>query len=129
MRDGVTATVRLRMGGCHGRSREVTLAMSRLAAPSGEPFVAATAHPVTAEPEGALKGELEDAHGQNANLRAALATRTLIGQATGLVMARRGMSSDEAFAVLSRTSQNDNIKLARLAELVIARPQVIDRLW
>jgi hypothetical protein len=63
-----------------------------------------------------------------ANLRKALDTRTVIGQATGILMTRRGLSADEAFEVLSRASQNHNIKLAQLAELLARRPDRADRI-
>ncbi|MGI5224832.1 ANTAR domain-containing protein [Actinoallomurus sp. CA-142502] len=62
------------------------------------------------------------------NLRKALDTRTIIGQATGILMARRGLSADEAFEVLVRGSQNHNVKLARLAELLARHPDAADRL-
>ncbi|WP_329245538.1 GAF and ANTAR domain-containing protein [Actinoallomurus sp. NBC_01490] len=63
-----------------------------------------------------------------ANLRKALDTRTVIGQATGILMARRRLSADEAFDVLVRASQNHNIKLAHLAELLARHPDTADRI-
>lgn len=51
-------------------------------------------------------GQLEDG----------LQTRTLIGQATGLLMAQEGLSSDEAFQKLVHVSQNANIKLREIAQ-------------
>src|SRR3954454_17301917 len=45
------------------------------------------------------------------NLREALTTRQLIGQATGVIMERYGMSPDNAFAYLVRLSSTSNIKL------------------
>jgi hypothetical protein len=62
------------------------------------------------------------------NLRKALDTRTIIGQATGILMARRGLTGEEAFDVLARASQNHNVKLTVLAELLAGRPEVADRL-
>jgi AmiR/NasT family two-component response regulator len=44
-------------------------------------------------------------------LTRALESRTLIGQATGWVMARYGLSADAAFAYLVRQSQDTNTKL------------------
>jgi hypothetical protein len=64
----------------------------------------------------------------NANLRRALETRTVIGQATGILMARRRLSPEEAFEVLVRASQNHNIKLAHLAEILARHPDSGDRL-
>ena len=53
-------------------------------------------------------------------LTLALESRTLIGQATGWVMARYGLSADEAFVYLVRRSQDSNTKLRIVcAELVV----------
>jgi GAF domain-containing protein len=50
----------------------------------------------------------------------ALETREIIGQAMGVLMARRGTSAEEAFQELARTSQNTNIKLREIAARVVA---------
>jgi transcriptional regulator with GAF, ATPase, and Fis domain len=53
---------------------------------------------------------------------AALDSRTIIGQACGLVMERYDMSADKAFALLVRISSTQNIKLRTVAaELVFTR--------
>jgi GAF domain-containing protein len=52
---------------------------------------------------------------QQAQLRKAIASRDVIGQAKGILMQKRGITSDEAFAVLSAASQNLNMRLADLA--------------
>jgi hypothetical protein len=65
---------------------------------------------------------------QAADLRRALETRTVIGQATGILMARRGLNAVEAFNLLSRASQDHNIKLARLSEILAADPTITDRI-
>jgi hypothetical protein len=44
-----------------------------------------------------------------------LQTRTMIGQATGLLMAQEGLTSEEAFQKLVAVSQNANIKLRDIA--------------
>jgi transcriptional regulator with GAF, ATPase, and Fis domain len=49
-------------------------------------------------------------------LEEALETRTIIGQATGLLMAQEGLTSDEAFQKLVTVSQNANIKLRDIAQ-------------
>lgn len=71
---------------------------------------------------------LADADRIGANLREAVKSRTVIGQAVGILMARRNLTADEAFEVLKRTSQNRNIKLAGLAVLLSKEPDVADRL-
>lgn len=58
---------------------------------------------------------------QEAHLRRAIASRDIIGQAKGILMARQGLSADEAFALLSRTSQDLNIKLVELADTITRR--------
>jgi transcriptional regulator with GAF, ATPase, and Fis domain len=46
----------------------------------------------------------------------AIETRNLIGQAQGMLMARHGVSADQAFAVLRRYSQDSNTRITVLAE-------------
>jgi len=54
-------------------------------------------------------------------LREALTNRDLIGQAKGIVMARYGLSADDAFALIRRYSQDHNVKLAELAGVLATR--------
>ncbi|WP_231974077.1 GAF and ANTAR domain-containing protein [Pseudonocardia sp. HH130630-07] len=63
---------------------------------------------------------------QETQLRQAVASRDVIGQAKGILMARRGMGADEAFDVLRRTSQDLNVKLVELAGTVTAHPDAFD---
>ncbi|MBK1787754.1 ANTAR domain-containing protein [Prauserella cavernicola] len=56
---------------------------------------------------------------EHAQLRAALESRDVIGQAKGILMQRRGLSAEGAFDLLRRTSQDLNIKLAKVAELFV----------
>jgi hypothetical protein len=60
-------------------------------------------------------------------LRRALESRDIIGQAKGILMQRRGISADEAFDLLRRTSQDLNVKLAELAHTLAARYTELDR--
>jgi len=53
------------------------------------------------------------------NLEKALVGRTVIGQATGILMERFGLTSDRAFGLLSKISQNKNLKLRQLAEQIV----------
>lgn len=55
------------------------------------------------------------------NLRKALESRDVIGQAKGILMARQGISADEAFEILRHASQRTNIKLRDLAEQIASR--------
>ena len=52
---------------------------------------------------------------QEANLLRAVTSRDLIGQAKGILMERFKITADQAFAVLSRTSQVTNRKLIDIA--------------
>ncbi|WP_197522909.1 ANTAR domain-containing protein [Actinokineospora pegani] len=52
---------------------------------------------------------------RDAQLRRAIDSRDVIGQAKGILMNRQGISADEAFTVLRRTSQDLNVKLVDLA--------------
>lgn len=61
-----------------------------------------------------------------AQLRRAIDTRDVIGQAKGILMQRRGISADEAFDLLRRTSQDLNIKLVDLAHTVTTRRAELD---
>lgn len=55
-------------------------------------------------------------------LHIALDTRTLIGQATGMLMAQYGLDAPRAFAVLRRVSQDSNRKLRDIAQdLIVTR--------
>ena len=62
----------------------------------------------------ALAAALEVEH-----LEKALSGRTVIGQATGILMERFNLEPDRAFSVLSRMSQQKNVKLRQLAEQIV----------
>ena len=51
----------------------------------------------------------------------ALESRDIIGQAKGILMARRGLPADEAFDVLRRASQDLNVKLRDVAATLAQR--------
>jgi hypothetical protein len=54
------------------------------------------------------------------NLEQAIESRQLIGQAVGIVMERYGLNEARAFAVLTRLSQERNVKLRLIAEELLA---------
>lgn len=58
---------------------------------------------------------------REAELRNAIDSRDIIGQAKGILMHRRGIDADAAFELLRRTSQELNIKLAELARTITER--------
>ncbi|WP_433798180.1 GAF and ANTAR domain-containing protein [Actinomycetospora sp. CA-084318] len=54
-------------------------------------------------------------------LQEAVRSRDVIGQAKGILMERRGLSADQAFDTLRRTSQELNVKLRDLASTLASR--------
>ena len=60
---------------------------------------------------------------REANLKAALQTRKLIGQAVGLVMERFGLDEEMAFRYLVRLSTNSNVKLRDIARQLLNGPR------
>ncbi|HWC12976.1 MAG TPA: ANTAR domain-containing protein [Actinomycetota bacterium] len=62
-----------------------------------------------------LERSLVAASVRESHVHDALATRTVIGQAIGLLMAHEGLTSEEGFARLVGVSQNANIKLRDIA--------------
>ena len=61
------------------------------------------------------------------HLRTAMATRTLIGQAQGILMERLKITPDQAFAVLSRLSQERNEKLREVARRLVETGEIPGR--
>ena len=53
------------------------------------------------------------------NLQAGMSSRQLIGEATGILMARQDISEQEAFEMLRRASQRLNVKLRLVADRVV----------
>jgi len=70
-------------------------------------------------PDG-VHAELARMKQENAQLNEALRSRTVLGQATGLVMASLHLSSDEAFAALTKLSSHGNRKVRDVAAGVVA---------
>ena len=59
-------------------------------------------------------------HDLAGQLQTALESRDAIGQAKGLLMARHGVGSSDAFAMLRSESQSANVKLRDVAAMLIA---------
>ncbi|WP_369133020.1 GAF and ANTAR domain-containing protein [Modestobacter sp. I12A-02662] len=59
-----------------------------------------------------------------AHLRSGLVTRTVIGQAEGILIERLKITADEAFGVLSRLSQRSNRKLRDVARALVETGEV-----
>jgi GAF domain-containing protein len=59
-------------------------------------------------------------------LRQAIESRDVIGQAKGILMTRRGLNADQAFDLLRRTSQDLNVRLVELARTLAHRHTELD---
>lgn len=53
-------------------------------------------------------------------LREALASRTVIGEATGIISGRLQISTETSWRILRRTSMDTNNKIRRVAEVVVS---------
>ncbi|MFG1928688.1 ANTAR domain-containing protein [Cryptosporangium sp. NPDC048952] len=56
-------------------------------------------------------------------MRAAMASRAVIEQAKGILIARHGCSPEEAFGQLTQMSQHANRKLRDIAAALVAQAQ------
>lgn len=72
-----------------------------------------------AEP-GTMPATVAELEAQVVHLHRALDTRDLIGQAKGILRARMGLDDRAAFELLSRLSQNANVRLVTVAERLVA---------
>ena len=61
----------------------------------------------------------EDEERRAENLNAALRTREIIGEASGILMERERITADQAFDILRRASQHLNIKLREVAQNLV----------
>jgi transcriptional regulator with GAF, ATPase, and Fis domain len=64
-----------------------------------------------------------------ANMESALASRTVIGQAQGMLMQRLDITADQAFSALVRISQTNNIRLNAVADDIVnngVRAELLD---
>lgn len=61
---------------------------------------------------------------QDAQLSTALDARKVIGQAQGILMERHNLSTEQAFEVLRRYSQDHNLKLRIVAEQLVSTRQL-----
>jgi hypothetical protein len=64
-----------------------------------------------------------DAAKKQRDLRAAIASRQVIGEAIGILRAQSDLTSEQAFEMLSKASQRTNVKLRDLARQIAERPR------
>lgn len=62
---------------------------------------------------------LAEAQRMSQHLQAALTTRAVIDQAIGIVMSRSGVTADEAFALIRKQSQRQNLRLVVVATGIV----------
>ena len=82
--------------------------MSATLPPSGEPF-----RPTEASPPEALRDEI-------GHLQEAVKSQRDIGMAIGLLSARFGCSTEQAWRTMLRVSQDANIKVRTIARVLVA---------
>jgi GAF domain-containing protein len=93
----------------------VSYAFTVAARQQAETFAAQAAAGLTLVLRNAIRAE------ESQQLEQALANRTTIDQALGILMAQRSCTADEAFALLRATSQNNNRKLRDVAADLVTR--------
>lgn len=81
--------------------------------------VAAAAGQVCADTVAAAR-EIIDARELAEQLEEAMQSRAAIEQAKGILMAVRGVSQDQAFEIIRKSSQDQNIKVRAIAEQIVA---------
>lgn len=65
--------------------------------------------------------KVDDARDQTAHMVAATETRSAIDVAVGIIMAQNRCSQEEAFRILRSSSNNQNVKVHTLAQLILER--------
>ena len=74
-------------------------------------------------PEPARHTDLDRCQEEVDDLRKTLATRPVIDQAKGVLMARHDCTPDEAFEMLTDASQRANVKVREIAARIISTMQ------
>lgn len=69
---------------------------------------------------GALRAQLRAVTERAEQLEEAIGTRDVISTAKGMIMASEKLPRDEAFEVLRRASQRENIPVREIAERLVA---------
>ena len=119
----------------HGVTHTMSMAMPATAETAGAlNFYNSTGHPFSADDErvagtfasfaGILVGNLglyHDAAELAVQLKSAVESRAVIEQAKGILMSQRHCSAEEAFRLLTRQSQDQNVKVRVLAQALVDR--------
>lgn len=102
------------------RLGSLTLYASRPDAFDAEDVAAARTAAVVCADTIAAAEEIIRARTLAAQLEQAMSTRAVIEQAKGILMALRRLTEHEAFEILRKESQDRNIKLRELAQIIVA---------
>jgi hypothetical protein len=100
------------------RAEELLVRSATVLARSGDLQVMVGPHAVPADPD-EVRDRLAASQNRIANLERALVTNRRIGMALGVLMARHGLTEEQAFDRLRDQSSRRNVKLAAIAEEVI----------
>lgn len=92
---------------------------SRAASAASREATAPSAREADQEALAGVRARIDRAVLKADNLERALASNRRIGMAVGILMARRGLTDEQAFDCLRQVSQRRNVKLRDLAESVI----------
>jgi hypothetical protein len=116
-RQGTPVTSRSRIVDTHGKEHLVVVVGDRFYANDGAPGgIAGFYIDITEQFERDVQKRLTEA------ITSISARRAVINQAIGMVMLRYAVDADIAFSLLTRMSQQSNIKLRIIAERVVADP-------
>ncbi len=63
------------------------------------------------------------------HMRASMDARAVIEQAKGILIAERRCTAEEAFAILARNSQQNNVKVRDVAAALVARAAITPKPW
>ena len=91
----------------------VSLSCGMIVRPNGKPATVTCSDPLAARVDEISHAALIE------QLRSSLASRGVIDQALGIIMAREHCNQDRAFAILRSASQNGNVKLRDIASAVV----------
>jgi hypothetical protein len=101
------------------RAEELMVRSATVLARSGDLQVLLDPPPAVPAGPTELRERLVAAEARVANLERALVSNRRIGMALGILMARHGLTEQQAFDLLRQQSSRRNVKLAALAEEVV----------
>lgn len=101
------------------------VARARRTAHRSDPEMVSSTHEASSPPPDLVSPSRAQLEEENRQLRAALESRALIGQATGILMTRLDIDAEVAFSHLRRRSMHENRKLVDIAGEIARIRQII----